>query len=152
MCSSWSSISPRFPFIKYRKFQAEALVVHEQFCCFLVILDALLYFVPQLNSLPPRDDPLSYWLKTPWLSSCLHSLSFLQSKTSSSRDKKNFEEKFFGISRIGIKKFKIEIDIISIVKRDKRKSRKREFRRAAKHRNFESIKYRKTYNRQRNNN
>ena len=124
MCSSWSSISPRFPFIKYRKFQAEALVVHEQFCCFLVILDALLYFVPQLNSLPPRDDPLCYWLKTPWLSSCLHSLSFLQSKTSSSRDKKNFEEKFFGISRIEInfKKFKIEIDIISIVKKRQKKA------------------------------
>ena len=124
MCSSWSSISPRFPFIKYRKFQAEALAIHDQFCCFLVILAALLYFVPLRYSLPPRNDPLSYWLKTRWLSSCLHSLSFLQSKTSSSRDKKNFEEKFFGISRIEInfKKFKIEIDIISIVKKRQKKA------------------------------
>ena len=36
--------------------------------------------------------------------------------------------------------------------KETKESRKREFRRAAKHRNFESIKYRKTYNRQRNNN
>ena len=89
----------------------------------------LLCFVPSTllrASLPPRR-PISV-TGSSWLSSCLHSLSFFQSKTSSFERQKNFEEKIFGISKnqnYNFKKFKIEIEIISFVQRDKRKQKER---------------------------
>ena len=154
MCSLWSSVSPRFPFIKNRKFFKRR---HSwstiNFAVFSWYWPALFCALNTPKSALYRpDDPSQLLALVDFLLVFILYLSFSQ-KPHHLRDKKFWRKNFWNFKNqnYNFKKFKIEIEIISFVQRDKR-SRKREFRRAAKHRNFESIKYRKTYNRQRNNN
>ena len=155
MCSLWSSVSPRFPFIKNRKFFKRR---HSwstiNFAVFSWYWPALFCALNTPKSALYRpDDPSQLLALVDFLLVFILYLSFSQ-KPHHLRDNKFWRKNFWNFeeSKLQFRRSSKSRSRSFLLFKETKESRKREFRRAAKHRNFESIKYRKTYNRQRNNN